>query len=427
MNAIWITRYSPLWYVIMLPALILVIGWLAMLIRCILARRSRRILLCAGIHLSAAFILFLILMDCARFAYLSEPDLRYQPFQMTLFGLPWILYMGLEMILSIALGLLVRDDIRYRRNHLTPDTIRETVNLLPEGICISAQNGTVLLSNLQMNNLCRILTGGSLSDGVRFRKYLEETGEEQNGEILIHAPDGKVWRVNRNRITESGKEYDRLTAADITEQYRVTEELRNNNEHLQDLQKRMKAVSDLSGDMFIGQEEANARSALHNQLGQVLLMDRHYLEHPESTDADMVGMATREMNRFLLGDAEAPFSGRTDRLRQAVALAQSIGVQAEIHGMVPEHPAYRALLAQAVQECAANTVKHAEGDRIDLFPEETGKEWTVRITNNGCSPKGPIAESGGLLSLRRNVESAGGSMTVRSTPVFELVFRIPTV
>ncbi len=425
MNAIWITRYSPLWYGIMLLALTLVIGSLAMLIRCILARRGRRIVLCAGILLSAAMILFLVLMDCARFAYLAEPDPRYRPFQLALFGLPWILYMGLEALLCAAFGLLARDDVRFRRTHLTPDAVRETVDLLPEGICISAPDGTVLLSNLRMNHLCRMLTGGSLSDGIRFRKYLEETGAEQNGEILVHAPDGKIWRANRDRMTESGKEYDRLTAADITEQYRVTEELRNKNERLQDIQKRMKAVSDLSGDMFIGQEEADARSALHNQLGQVLLMDRHYLEHPESTDADMVAMATREMNRFLLGDAEEPFSGRTDRLRQAVVLAQSIGVRAEIHGMIPKHPAFRALLAQAVQECAANTAKHAAGDRIDLYPEETGKEWTVRITNSGRPPMGPIAESGGLLALRRNVEAAGGSMTVQSAPAFELVLRIP--
>ena len=203
MNALWMTRYTLVWYVIMLSALALVIGSLALLIRCFLARRGRRTLLCAGILLSAAFLLFLVLMDCARFAYLAEPDPRYRPFQLTLFGLPWILYMAAEVILYTFLGLLARDDIRYRRAHLTPDTIRETVDLLPEGICISAQDGTVVLSNLRMNNLCRMLTGGSLSDGVRFRKHLEETGNEQNGEILVHAPDGKIWRVNRNRITAS--------------------------------------------------------------------------------------------------------------------------------------------------------------------------------------------------------------------------------
>ena len=425
MKAMWLTKNSLLWYVITLASIALVIGNLVMLIRGARARRSRKILVCAGINLLFSFVLFLILMDCSRYAYLTEADPRYQPFQIALFELPWLVYAALEAVSAAVLFLLARDDGRYRRSHLTPDAIRETVDLLPEGICVSAKDGTVLLSNLQMNTLCRRLTGGSLSDGAKFAQYLAEHGEKKNGEILVHAPDGRVWRFLRDSLQTNGKEYDRWTAADITDTYRVTEELRDKNEHLQELQRRMKEVSELSGDMFIAQEEAAARSALHNQLGQVLLMGRHYLEHPENTDAKMVAMATGEMNRFLLGEAEAPTGERTDRLQQAILLAKSIGVRTEIHGDEPKDPARRALLAQVIQECAANTVKHAEGDRIDLFPEEKDGSWSVRITNNGRPPKGPVAESGGLLALRRHVEEAGGTMSVESTPAFTLTLTIP--
>ena len=114
-------------------------------------------------------------------------------------------------------------------------------------------------------------------------------------------------------MTGSGTEYDQLTASDVTAPCRIMEELRGRNEHLQELQRRMKEVSDLSGDMFIAQEEAAARTALHNQLGQVLLMGRHTLEHPDSTDAELVRMATLEMTRFLLREAEVPSESRTDR------------------------------------------------------------------------------------------------------------------
>ncbi len=425
MKAMWLTKNSLLWYVITLASIALVIGNLVMLIRGARARRTRKILLFAGVNLLFSFVLFLILMDCSRFAYLTEPDPRYRPFQIRLFELPWLGYTALEAVSAAGLFLLARDDGRYRRSHLTPDAIRETVNLLPEGIYVSAPDGTVLLSNLQMNALCRQLTGGSLSDSRKFAQCLEEHREQRNGEILVHTPDGRVWRFLRNSRPAGGKDYDWLTAADITETYRVTEELRNKNERLQDIQRRMKEVSDLSGDMFIAREEAAARSALHNQLGQVLLMGRHYLEHPENTDAEMVAMATGEMNRFLLGDAEAPSGERTDRLQQAVLLAKSIGVQTEIHGAEPKDPARRALLAQVIQECAANTVKHAEGDRIDLLTEEQDGSWTVRITNNGRPPKGPVAESGGLLSLRRHVEEAGGTMSVESAPAFALTLYLP--
>ena len=427
MKTMWLTKSSLIWYVVTLGSMALVIGSLIALVRSILARRSRRILLAAGLNLLAGFLLFLILMDCARFAYLTEPDPRYRAFQTALFGLPWGLYAILEAISAAILVLILRDDRRYRRNHLTPDVIRETVNLLPEGICISAPDGTVLLSNLQMDGLCRDMTGGTLSDAAQFRKHLEENGEKQGDELLAHTEEGKVWRFAGKRIKVSGMEYDRLTASDVTAPYRIMEELRNKNEHLQELQRRMKEVSELSGDMFIAQEEAAARTALHNQLGQVLLMGRHTLEHPDSTDAEMVRMATLEMNRFLLREVEAPSEGQTDRLQQALALAKSIGVQTEIIGSLPENPAYRALLAQAVQECAANAVKHAEGNRLVLRPEKNKKEWRIRITNNGRPPKGPVSESGGLLSLRRHTEAAGGTMTVESSPAFALVLQLPVL
>ena len=425
MKAIWLTKSSLIWYAVTLGSLALVAGSLIALIRSILANRSRRILLVACLNLLAGFLLFWVLMDCARFAYLMEPDPRYQAFQTALFDLPWGLYAILEGFSAAILLLLLWDDRRYRLNHLTPDAIRETVNLLPEGICVSAPDGTIMLSNLQMDGLCRNLTGGTLSDAARFREILKENGEKQGDEILAHTEEGSVWRFAGKRMPGNGTEYDQLTASDVTAAYRIMEELRDKNEHLQELQRRMKEVSDLSGDMFVAQEEAAARTALHNQLGQVLLMGRHTLEHPDSTDAEMVRMATLEMNRFLLREVEAPSENRTDRLRQALAMAKSIGVQTEIIGSLPENPAYRALLAQAVQECAANAVKHAESDRLVLQPEENEKEWYVRITNNGRPPEKPVTESGGLLSLRRHTEAAGGTMTVDSSPAFALVLRLP--
>ena len=425
MKAIWLTKSSLIWYAVTLGSLALVVGSLIALIRGVQARRSRQIILVSGLNLLAGFLLFLVLMDCARFAYLTEPDPRYRAFQTALFGLPWGLYAILEVLSAAILFLLLRDDRRYRRSNLTPDAIRETVNLLPEGVCVSAPDGTVLLSNLRMDSLYRSLTGGTLSDAVRFREYLDKNGEKQGDEILAHTEEGTVWRFAGKRITGNGAEYDQLTASDVTAPYRIMEELRDKNEHLQELQRRMKEVSDLSGDMFIAQEEAAARTALHNQLGQVLLMGRHTLEHPESTDAELVRMATLEMNRFLLREAEAPSESRTDRLQQALAMAKSIGVQTEILGSLPESPAYRALLAQAVQECAANAVKHAEGDRLVLRLEKSEKEWSIRITNNGRPPEKPVTESGGLLSLRRHTEAAGGAMAVESSPAFALVLRLP--
>ncbi|MBR3099496.1 MAG: hypothetical protein IKH18_07985 [Clostridia bacterium] len=430
MKAVSMLRDSFVWYALATGSLLLVIGELAALAGAFRVRRNRRTVLFSGLNLLAGLALFTVLMDCARYTYLSEPDPRYRPFQLTMFSLPWGLYAGIGAVLAVLLAVILRNNRIYLRDHLTADSVRETVDLLPEGICISAPDGTVLLSNLQMNAICRTLTGSVLSDANRFRKQVEAKSEQQDSETLVRLPYGETRRFSLEKITVNGKEYDLLIAADVTEQYRITEELREKNEHLQDIRRRMKAVTDISGDLFFAREKADARAALHNQLGQVLLTGRHYLEHPDSTDGEMVRMLTREMNRFLLREAEIPTGtddtpAGTDLLQQTLYLIRGIGIRAEIDGKLPEEPARRTLLAYAVQECATNAVKHAEADRLTVRLEETGESLVIRIANNGRPPKEMVTESGGLLSLRRKTEEAGGEMAVESVPAFRLTIRIP--
>ncbi len=421
MRAMYLTKNTGIWYLITVVSLFLVIGGLITLITGILARRNKGKIFLKGISVYVSFSLFMILMDCARFAYLSEPDPRYQPFQLELFKLPWGLYAGVEAVLILFLSLFILDDQRYRSNHLTPDAIRETVDLLPEGLCISAPDGTILLSNMQMNAICRVMTGSVLSDASRFRQMIKTNAEKQNEETLIRTSEGKTWRFSLDQLTEEESQYDLMTATDVTAQHKVIEELREKNERLKDIQQRMKAVSDLSGDMFVAQEEMDARVALHNQLGQVLLMGRHYLDHPESTDVQRIYLATSQMNSFLLGEVQRPGDEMEDEMELALFLAGSIGVSVKMTGEPPLDHGSRKLLADAIRECAVNAVKHANGDTV--FVEIDGN--TALLTNNGSSPKGLITESGGLLALRQRTEAAGGTMIVQSQPAFSLMIRFP--
>ena len=135
MKALWLTKNSLLWYILDLAALALVIGSLIALISAVRAKRGNGTLVPSWINTALSFLLFIVMMDCARYAYLSEPDPRYRAFQLNLFELPWLLYAGLEAVLALVTFLLLRNDLRYRRSHLTPDAVREAVDLLPTAQC----------------------------------------------------------------------------------------------------------------------------------------------------------------------------------------------------------------------------------------------------------------------------------------------------
>ena len=49
----------------------------------------------------------------------------------------------------------------------------------------------------------------------------------------------------------------------------------------------------------------------------------------------------------------------------------------------------------------------------------------MRFTNNGTPPRAPVKESGGLANLRRLIEKIGGTMTINSSPQFEMILHLP--
>ena len=211
-----------------------------------------------------------------------------------------------------------------------------------------------------------------------------------------------------------------MIAAEMTAQYRVTSELREKNRRLKDVQARMKALAAHELELVTAREVMNARVTVHNQMGNVLLSGRYYLDHPESMDDAELLRLLEYSSSFLLGEAEQP-EPVPDALEQAVQTARRIGVTVELQGATPQDARHRDLLARAVNQCAANAVRHAEGDRLTVRLRESGTQLTAVFTNNGKPPAGPIAETGGLAALRRTVEAAGGSMTVESAPAFRLI------
>ncbi len=423
---------------LLMIALALLIGQTTVFLLFLQEKQGRQKVLAAALHLLIGFLLFVIMLDGydnVNFESIPRETVQTGWF---LYSLPWLVYALLEGLSAGILLLHLRTYRQYKASTVTPDAIRQTVDLLPEGICVSAADGTALLVNLKMDALCRELTGERLSDSRRLWTYLEQAGEEQEGKRLVHTAQEEVWLFAKDSLVIDGSDYERTSAANVTGQYRITEELREKNVHLQEIQRRMKEAAELSGEIFVKQEEAAARTALHNELGQVLLMGRHYLEHPDSTDASVVALMTRQMNSFLLGERKSPEPEAEDDLDQAIRLAGSIGVTVRLKGDPPAESGLRSLLAQAIRECAANTVKHAEGDELTVILSEVShasgaegfhrpapKELIVTFTNNGKPPNGPIAESGGLLSLRRIVEAAGGRMDVQSFPAFSLTLSFP--
>ena len=420
MNSLQSTVGMPLGYVLYFAALLLTAAQLAILLQLMQKKLGMARILAALLHFLLCFFLLAFLLDYSYNAVVFATPEVLQVFELRFLALPWLLYAGLEMASAGVVFLQVRVLRRYRETRLTPDTIRQTVDLLPTGLMVSEPDGTVLLANLSMTELCRKLTGELLSDAGRFWQYVESKSE--NG--LIRTADGETWQFQKSLFTLDGKDYDQITAADMTEQYRVTEELSQKNLHLKEVQDRMKTVAAKERSLVADREIMQARMTVHDRMGAVLLSGKYYLDHPENVKEDELLRLLEFSNHFLLGEVEQP-ENKSDPMQEAILTAKRIGVAVEIFGEFPKGETAKRILAQAVDQCAANTARHAGGDLLSVAITESGEQITASFANNGRAPEGPITETGGLAVLRQTVEDAGGSMTVQSEPVFLLTITIP--
>ena len=419
MNSLQSTVGMPLGYVLYFAALLLTAAQLAILLQLMQKKLGMARILAALLHFLLCFFLLAFLLDYSYNAVVFATPEVLQVFELRFLALPWLLYAGLEMASAGVVFLQVRVLRRYRETRLTPDTIRQTVDLLPTGLMVSEPDGTVLLANLSMTELCRKLTGELLSDAGRFWQYVESKSE--NG--LIRTADGETWQFQKSLFTLDGKDYDQITAADMTEQYRVTEELSQKNLHLKEVQDRMKTVAAKERSLVADREIMQARMTVHDRMGAVLLSGKYYLDHPENMKEDELLRLLEFSNHFLLGEVEQP-ENKSDPMQEAILTAKRIGVAVEIFGEFPKGETAKRILAQAVDQCAANTARHAGGDLLSVAITESGEQITASFANNGRAPEGPITETGGLAVLRQTVEDAGGSMTVQSEPVFLLTITI---
>ena len=347
----------------------------------------------------------------------------------TFMRLPWIAIVGMELLTIIVVVIRARIIYKYRKTRITRSSIKEAMDKLPAGIMILVHGESMALSNLQMNKYAKKLTGKRLSDGKEFWDFVTTIGEMKGDRYILRTADGMYISFKKDQLLILDKCYDEIKAFDVTDQAQVMKELEEKNARLRDVQYRMKAYQVRAADMFMDQELLDARVAVHDGLGALLLQSRSYLEGNMDDEEELL-KSLKYTNGFLLSESEAIDEER-DHYQDGLRMAEGIGVNVSIEGekLLDRRGAgidadkitqIRNILGQAIGECAANTIKHAGGDEVKVLIQRQDSTMILELTNNGEPPKDDIKETGGLLSLRHMVDNMNGEMYIESEPEFRL-------
>lgn len=322
--------------------------------------------------------------------------------------------------------------------------IKKAIDSYPGGICFSALDGRVILVNEKMNRLVLELTGHtilnakatwneltSFTDNGEVKKleqsWLPKNPDNENDnihrQIFFRFFDSLVWRFEW-RLLDSNT--IQIEAAEITELYRLSEELYENTISLRKMQERQKALLESIVEINLNKEILAAKMRIHDELGRCLLATtKAAAEDSLAVNADTL----RESWSNTIRDFSnipmvwtVPDSSLQSELLQ---VAELIGCKVIFLGEQPTNRKALQLLYAAIREALTNAVRHADATELTVKIEQDNQKYHIEISNNGSVTVSSIAEGNGLSALRQRLEQEGASLKVICDGSVSLLVDIP--
>ncbi|MBO5773810.1 MAG: hypothetical protein J6R44_03155, partial [Clostridia bacterium] len=226
-------------------------------------------------------------------------------------------------------------DLVERRKQLSKDSIKESLDKLPTGLCFSQKNGRIILSNYAMNELCHTIFGIDLQNATRYWEILSSEQEisgveriESGEQPSLRLGDGKVWSFIRTELDDVVQ----IVAFDTTELSNVNAELKRHNAEIKAVNARLRKYGERVDALTRTRERVEIKANIHRELGQALLVTRRYLVDTEGGAETAVNLWKKNI-AMLKREAEHKNDGTL--LAEFLESAEASGVKVQIDGKFP--------------------------------------------------------------------------------------------
>ena len=320
--------------------------------------------------------------------------------------------------------------------------IKKAIDSYPGGICFSALDGRVILVNEKMNQLMLELTGHTIlnakvtweelanfaSNGKAEKltqSWLPKDPDKESihQQLFFRFSDSSIWRFELRFLDLNTVQ---IEAAEITELYRLSEELYENTIRLREMQKRQKALLDSIVEVNLNKEILTAKMHIHDELGHCLLATTKAIT--EDSLAENADTLRKSWNSTIQDFSNistvwtVPDSSLQPELMQ---VAELIGCKVVFLGEQPKSRKALQLLYAAVREALTNAVRHADATELTVKIEQDEKSYHIEISDNGSVSVSNITEGNGLSALRQRLEQEGASLKVLCDNSVSLIVSIP--
>lgn len=340
--------------------------------------------------------------------------------------LPYVLAFAVTVIsLVLAVWSILQETKNRKTINIT--SIKEAFDNLPTGVCFFNEAGLPVLCNRAMHRFSFAVSGKDVQFITDLGDLLADDFVPINGVVkdgkVFTMSDGKAWQLEERTITdEKGGVYTQFVAPDVTDLQQNRVELTEENNQLRRAQAELKKLSANVVTVTREEEILNTKMRVHDEMGRCLVEARKYLRDGDGYIPESVLHSWRRAVSMLKYNNEISDDDMLSQIRQT---CESVRLRLNQTGTLPKEETVAYILTCAIRECVTNAVRYAGAKELYAKFSETESFASVCVTNDGKQPDSEIIEGGGLSTLRRRVERAGGSMTVQSRPIFKLTVTVP--
>ena len=399
-------------YLLVFATLVLII-YIYCIIRMLDAGRKNLQFACTCVAAAVAFVLY-------------QGMVMYQQEDLDSFDVP------VSVIISAFAGCLIfgaymlYDIVVWQRTNISAMSVKEAFDRLPTGLAYYTPSGVPIMVNEAMQQLSRSIFGEPVTDAKAFwEKTVSYGGDDalrDENNAIVNAGNNGIYNIRRREVLVNGVGMYELTASEISTEYKLTGELEAKRDMAKVLNSRLKALMGTVEYVSMNRELLKLKTALHDNIGQSILLAKRYLYSPDSVDRQRMLEFWQDNVKHLINDEpeewELPYyviSKEADRL----------GIKLSIIGELPGERRLIPVVDAAVSAQVGNTLKHTNGTTVTIAVSDKGDSYCIVLTNDGEPPRGEIEPSGGLKNLRRDVENAGGTMEIEQSPDFALRITLP--
>lgn len=338
-------------------------------------------------------------------------------------------YGVLLLIILLSLGFCLWSVLSETKNRKTINntSIKEAFDNLPTGVCFFNENGLPVLCNYAMQSFGFAVCGRDIQfisdlEDCLAEDFVPGTEAKKEGKLFV-LPDGRARRLEKRVFVYEGNEYTQFVATDVTDLNKNRVKLDEENEQLRRVQADLKRLSANVVAATREEEIFNTKMRVHDEMGKCLVAAQRYLQR-DNTEGIPDSLAS-SWSRAVSMIKYSNDTMEEDMLLQIRKTCEYMNIAFIQTGELPAQENLAYLLTCAVRECVTNAVRYAQAGELYAQFTETGSEVAVTVTNDGVVPEHEIVEGGGLSTLRRRIERAGGIMRVQSFPGFKLSVSIP--